>query len=582
MRKTRTTGTAALLAAVALAGLVGGVWVVGRETTPRFEVELTAEAGQAIAALGLEVPVTGRIFVVLTRDSTSEPREQVDVTGVPFYGLDVRDLAPGMPVLLGDETAGVEGYPLARIADLPPGEYYVQAFLNVYTTYHRADGRTLEMHHETGEGQNLWRSPGNAYSAVQRVRLDPRRGRIVTLQLSRVIPPIEPVPEGGVLDQGNPQDGELVKFIKIRSPRVSEFWGRDMYIGANVLLPRDYHENPGARYPVIYLQGHFPGRRAPFNFSEADDAPPRARAFRDFWLSPRAPRVIAVTIRDANPYYDTSYSVNSANVGPYGDAIVEELIPELERRFRIIAEPWARVLAGGSTGGWEALAMQIFYPDAFGGAWGWCPDPVDFHDYQLVNIYQDANAYYADHEWLRVERPSRRFVDGNVDYTIEDENAFERVSGPNGRSGGQWAIWEAVFGPVGPDGYAAPIWDPVTGEIDRETAAYWREHYDLTDYLRRNWKQLGPKLTGKLHVTVGDMDDYYLNEAVYRMQAALDSLSDPPARATFEYGRRKGHCWIGHSRERPGEDLGYEEFVRIAAGYMARNAPPGADVRWAR
>src|SRR5690606_32181564 len=307
MRKT-STGTAALIAAIALAGLVGGVVIVTRAAEPRFEIELTADAAQAIARLGLEVPVTGRVFVVFTRDSTREPRHQVSVTGVPFYGLDVRGLAAGQSVVVSDAAPGLAGYPLARIADLPPGEYHVQAFLNVYTTYHRADGHTLELHHETGEGQNPWRSPGNAYSAVQRLRLDPRSGGTVTLRLSNVIPPIEPVPEGGVLDQGNPQDGELVKFIKIRSARVSEFWGRDMYIGANVLLPRDYHENPDARYPVIYLQGHFPGRRAPFGFTGADDAPPRARAFRDFWLSPRAPRVIAVTIRDANPYYDTSYS----------------------------------------------------------------------------------------------------------------------------------------------------------------------------------------------------------------------------------------------------------------------------------
>src|SRR5688500_16129765 len=373
------------------------------------------------------------------------------------------------------------------------------------------------MHQDAGDGQNPWTSPGNAHSKPVKLRVDPARKSTILLALTEVIPPIDPVPAGGTLQQGNPTDRELVKYVKIKSDVVSRFWGRDMFIGANILLPRDYAANATRRYPVLYLQGHFPGNGAPFGFGAPgrQGAAARGPSFDEFWLSDRAPGLIVVTIRDANPFYDTSYSVNSVNVGPWGDAITKELIPYIEKNFRTVAEPWARTLAGGSTGGWEALAMQVFYPEYFGGSWGWCPDAVDFNYHQIVNVYKDDNAYVVDRGWLKVERPGSRRADGNVQYTMRDENRFERAVGTRGRSAGQWAIWEAVYGPVDTDGYPRAIWDPVSGKIDRETANYWKEHFDITEYLRRNWTAVGPKLQGKLHVAVGDADSYYLEEAVY-------------------------------------------------------------------
>jgi hypothetical protein len=213
------------------------------------------------------------------------------------------------------------------------------------------------------------------------------------------------------------------------------------------------------------------------------------------------------------------------------------------------------------------LAIQIFFPDDFGGTWGWCPDPVDFHYYQIVNVYEDDNAYVSGSEWVKVERPNNRRPDGNLVSTMRQENYYERAVGPDGRSGGQWAIWEALFSPVGPDGYAAPIWNRVTGEIDHEVAEYWRENWDLTHYLVNNWRTLGPSLAGKIHVATGDMDSYYLNNATELMEEALNGLSDPAPEATFEYGRKKPHCWIGSSPWRPGEDLSNSEFIRIVDQY---------------
>ena len=543
----------------------------GTAAPPTFRIRLAEGAARTIASMGLEVPVTGRVYVIITRDDATEPRRQVGVSGVPFWGMGVRDLAGGAAVSLAPGAEGVVGYPLADLSTLPAGTYHVQAFLNVFTRFHRGDGHTLEMHLNSGAGQSPWRAPGNAYGRPVTVRWNPGAGaREVHLTIDHVIPPIEPVPAGSSLQQGNPPDrGALVRFVKIRSEAVSRFWGRDMYIGANVLLPADYDAHPERRYPVIYLQGHFPGRRAPFGYTDEPGAERgRNAGFSEFWRSADAPRFIVVTFRDANPFYDTSYSVDSPNVGPYGDALIHELIPFLEKRFRIIPEPWARIVAGGSTGGWEALAMQIFNPEFFGGSWGWCPDPVDFRYYQIVNIYDDDSAYAKGSEWVKVERPNARRPDGNVVSTVRQENGYERAVGPNGRSGGQWAIWEALFSPVGPDGYAAPIWDRVTGRIDHRVAAYWRAHWDLDRYVAGHWGRIGTALTGKIHVAVGDMDTYYLNDAVYLFHETLDGLSDPPARATFEYGRRKPHCWIGASPWRAGEDLNSSEFVRVVAGYL--------------
>lgn len=546
----------------------------------RFQVQLAQEAIEGLTALGLQTPVTGRVFVIISRDGEREPRQQIGVGGVPFWGRDVIGLNGGDTVSLAAGDSEVRGYPIEDIGDLPPGDYYVQAFLSVYTTFNRADGHTVALHLNSGAGQNKWRSPGNVYSASEQMSVDPGLRETIMLTLNTVIPPIEPLEEGHVLQQGNPPDTDRVKFVKIQSAKLSEFWGHPMYIGANVLLPEGYDENTALFYPVIYSQGHFPGRRSPLGFSDGGQARGRSAALTEYWTSEDAPRMIAVSIRDANPYYDTAYSVNSENVGPYGDAIIEELIPYLEEHFRIIPEAWARVVSGGSTGGWEALAMQVFYPDEFGGAWGWCPDPVDFNYYQIVNVYEDDNAYFTSNDWHSIERPNARRPDGNIRSTVRQENHLELASGPNSRSGGQWAIWEAVFSPVGDDGYPQPIWDPVTGDIDHEVAEYWRSNYDINAHLRSNWESIGPKLDGMLHIAVGDMDSYYLDNAVYLLEEYLKSATSPRIDASIQYGRRKPHCWTGYSPTGSGENMTTVEFVGIVAEHFRENAPAGADLDW--
>lgn len=478
-------------------------------------------------------PITGRVYVMLTRSDRTEPRFQVGTGGVPFFGLDVEQLTPGEKAVIGED---VFGYPVESLRDIPAGDYYVQAFVNVYTEFKRSDGHTLWMHKDQWEGQRWNRSPGNLYSDVRKIHIDPSRGETIELVCGNEIPPVT-----------IPADTEWVKRIRFQSRILTEFWGQPMYLGATILLPRDYAQETDRHYPVNYIQGHF-SLRAPYGFREpGSTAGGRGgrggNEFYNFWTSDESARMIAVTFQHPCPWYDDSYAVNSPNVGPYGDAIMQELITYIEEHFRIIREPYARVLSGGSTGGWISLAMQIFYPDFFGGVFSLCPDPVDFHYFQCVDIYGDENAYYKERGWLRVPTASDRRTDGIVTLTYQQRNHYELVLGTKGRSGDQVDIFEAAYGPIGPDGYVKPLFDKVTGEIDPEVAQYWKEHFDLNHILQSRWSELGPKLAGKIHIYTGDMDTHYLNNAVVLMEEFLEGTTEPYYDGVVEYGDGQPHCW---------------------------------------
>jgi hypothetical protein len=245
----------------------------------------------------------------------------------------------------------------------------------------------------------------------------------------------------------------------------------------------------------------------------------------------------------------------------------------VEDRFRIIKQSYARVLSGGSTGGWEALALQIFQPEFFGGAWSFFPDPVDFRYYQLTNIYKDDNAFYQDFEWMRAERPMMRDVHGQVLVTLRQLSQLEAVLGTKGRSGQQLDIWQAAYGPMGEDGYPRQLWDKLTGEIDHSVAEYMKERFDLRYYLQKNWKDIGSMLAGKIHVYCGDMDNFYLNEAVYELEDMLEKTQEPYYAGSFTYGRpRKGHGWTPFDRNTG-------ELYMILADHIEKNSP-GKPIKW--
>jgi hypothetical protein len=496
------------------------------------------------------------------------------------YGMDVEAWRPGEAVTL-DGTAF--GYPVRSIDDLPAGPYQVQALIHRYETFHRADGHVVKLPMDRGEGQHWNSAPGNLFSQPVAMDLVPESDETYTIALDQVIPELP-----------QREDTRYVKHIRLQSERLSAFWGRPMFLEAIVLLPEGYEQHPDARYPLMIYHGHHNREfRAGVSFRES---PVDAEAeglegydltqaeysyqFYQDWIGPDFPRVIIATIQHANPYYDDSYAVNSENLGPYGDAITYELIPHLEERFRGIGEPWARTLYGGSTGGWESLGVQIMYPDDYNGCWANCPDPVDFRAHTIVNIYEHRNAYYTESRWKPVPRPGIRNYLGEVLSTVEQINHRELALGTRSRSGDQWDIWEAVFSPVGEDGYPQRIWDKLTGEIDPEVAAYWREHYDLRHILERDWATLGPRLAGKLHIYVGDMDNYYLNNAVYLMEAFLESTTEPYYAGEVRYGDRFEHCWSGDP-DTPNEIARLTVNQRIIPRmvvHILNSAPDGADL----
>ncbi len=530
-------------------------------------------------------PLDGRVLLYISNNDAAEPRFQVSNghESQLVFGVDADGLRPGEEAFIDAE---VFGYPLESISEIPAGEYWVQALLNRYETYHLADGRVLKLPPDKGEGQQLERKPGNFYSVPQRVTIDPRLNATIRLSLDREIPPIEPT-----------EDTKYIKHIRMQSELLSEFWGRPTYLGAHVLLPEGFDAHPEARYPLAVFHGHFPSDFGGFRETPPDpnlepDYSARfdlhgynriqqehAYQFYQEWTGPDFPRMLIIEIQHPTQYFDDSYAVNSVNMGPYGDAITYELIPYIEERYRGIGEGWARFLYGGSTGGWEALAVQVFYPDEYNGAFAACPDPIDFRAFTLVNIYEEKNAYFYESDWKRIARPRRRTTLGQVEATLEDVNHKELVFGTKGRSGGQRDVWLTLFGPAGEDGYPRHVWDKKTGVIDPEVAEYMRENYDLRHILQRDWATLGPKLVGKIHIYVGEMDNSYLNNAVYLMEEFLESTTDPYYDGLVDYEPRAGHCWNGdHERPNALSRLRYNQmYIPGILERIRALAPEGAD-----
>jgi hypothetical protein len=558
---------------LALAVLLFPLAAAAQSFSVTFQKEVSAER------------LDGRLLLILSTDQSDEPRNQIDDTprSQIVFGLTVDGWQAGAPAVI---DASAWGYPIRSLKDVPPGNYFVQVVLNKYETFHRADGKTVKMHMDQGEGQHWNSSPGNLYSKPRQIAIKPG-GAPIAVTLDQVIPPIE-----------TPADTKYIRHIRIQSQALTKFWGRPMFISAVVLVPEGFDDHPEAHFPLIIFHDHFVSGFDDFRTTPPDpDLKPdysqrfhlagynriqqqEAYKFYQQWIAPGFPRVLIVKIQHANPFYDDSYAVNSANVGPYGDAIENELVPAIEKQFRGIGQGWARFVYGGSTGGWEALAVQVFYPDHYNGAFAACPDPIDFHAYTTINLYDDKNAFYLEGAHKRVAQPAMRDYLGHTFITVEENNAYELALGDHGRSGEQFDIWQAVYGPVGADGYPQPIFDKVTGTIDHSVAEYWRKNYDLEAILERDWAKLGPELAGKIHIYVGSDDTYFLNDAVYRMQDFLDSTKNPPYGGEVTYGPRAEHCWNGDpTLPNAYSRLHYNtQYLPKILDQIKKTAPAGADV----
>jgi hypothetical protein len=545
---------------------------------PEFSIRLDAaltESGQ-----------DGRLLLLLATRDDEEPRFLVNNSADTqlVFGINVEDWRGDNEIVIDKDAIG---FPLASLADVPAGTYFAQALLNRYKDYSLANGKVVSLPPDRGEGQKWNRKPGNFYSRPVQIQIDESGSGSFALVLDQVIPDIVP-----------PDDTEYVKHIRMRSELLSEFWGEDIYLGAHVLLPHGFDNHPDARYPLMVFHGHFPSDIGGFrteppdagiepDYNERFDVhgyniiqQQEAYDFYKSWTGEDFPRFIVIEIQHPTPYYDDSYAVNSASQGPYGDALTYELIPYIEEQFRGIGEGWARFTYGGSTGGWEAMAVQVFYPDEYNGAFIACPDPIDFRAYMTINIYEDENAYWYDSQFQKLPRPAHRDYLGNVHASQHDYNRLEAVLGDKGRSGLQYDIWEATYSPMGEDGYPQRLWDKETGDIDHEVAQYWKENFDLRYILERDWATLGPKLEGKLHIYVGDMDNYYLNNAVYLTEKFLEKTTSPYYGGEIDYGDRAEHCWNGdHDNGNHISRLRYNTmYLPKILKRIEATAPKGADL----
>jgi hypothetical protein len=536
-----------------------------------------------------EKPLDGRLLLLLSNDPSAEPRMQIDDTAKSqmIFGVTVDAWKPGEPLTIGDNA---QGYPRASLKDVPAGDYTVQAVLNVYETFHRSDGKTVKLAPDRGEGQHWNLAPGNLLSKPRLVHIGPGAPPL-EVSLSDVIPPINPDP-----------DTKYIRHVRIQSRLLTKFWGRPVYLSAIVLVPEGFDAHPQAHYPLIVSHDHFVSE-----FGDFRETPPDPNLKPDYsdrfhlagynriqqeeeyknyqsWIAPGTPRMLIVKLQHANPFYDDSYAVNSSNLGPYGDALETELIPAIERQFRGIGQGWARFVYGGSTGGWESLAVQMFYPDHYNGAFVACPDPIDFHAFMTADLYKQDNMFYLQGANKKIDQPSMRDYLGHTLMSMRDNIAYEAALGDHGRSGEQFDIWQAVYSPTAEDGYPQPIFDKQTGAIDHRTADYWREHYDLDAILQRDWSTLGPKLQGKLHLYVGSDDTYFLNDAVYLMEDFLKQTGTPghgvPYEGEVRYGPRAEHCWNGDP-EKPNwySRLHYDQmYVPQIMERIQKTAPPGSDL----
>jgi photosystem II stability/assembly factor-like uncharacterized protein len=486
---------AGALVAVFLAALLMSSRSAGRTYAQSRGVQFQIAMGEASS---------GRLIVIIAKSNRPEPRTLIgdaDADAPITIGRDVNPSEAGGIVVVDNKATT---FPISRLDSLAAGDYFVQAVLHKNTDL------------------NSPNAPGDRYSDVQAVRIDRDRGGIVRLQLTNTLP----------AEQMPPED-QYLKYVKVQSQLLTRFYGRAIYLRAGIILPRDYVGE--TKFP---LRVHIGGYGTRYTLVRQLMAP--NSGFRKMWLADSTPRFIFLQLDGDGPYGDP-YQVNSDNNGPYGDAITQELIPYVEKTFHAIGQPYARVLDGESTGGWVSLALKVFYPDFFNAVWSSCPDGVDFRGFQIINIYRDTNAYSDDQGR---DRPSKRDIKGNVEFTIRHECQMENVMGARDSwtmSGQQWGAWNATYGPRGNDGRPVPLWDPKTGAIDKSVVDHWKK-YDLRMVLEQNWATLGPKLRGKIHISVGDADSYYLNGAVHLLDDFFKK-ANPPADARISYGPGKGHCW---------------------------------------
>jgi len=453
----------------------------------------------------------GRLFVFLSHNQWAEPRTQTwpgpwnqgAFFAVNFSGLDAQK---GITVNGSQEWIGTADWSLEEV---PGGEYRVQVLWDQVVS------------------ESDINAPGNLYSTVTTVRID---GPVdLKLNLDRVI------------DAREVAEHPLIRVVDLVSDTLSAWWGKEMHLKASILLPEGYEEGEGRSYPIRYNVAGYGGRYTRVNELVRDND------YMEWWGSDEAPRVISVYLDGEGPFGDC-YQMDSDNSGPYGYALIHELIPYIESKYRGTSGAETRFVDGCSTGGWVSLALQLFYPDQFNGVFSYSPDAVEFQNYQLVNIYRDENAFVNEYG---LTRPIMRDTNGEPMVTWKDFVQYENVLGSSNNyltSGGQICAHTALYSPKGADGLPVPLIDPFTGAIDHSVAEQW-EKYDLRLYCKENWESLGPELQGKIFIWMGDMDHFYLNIATRAFADFISQTENPKSDAEIVFTPMAGHCSHYSDRE---------------------------------
>lgn len=446
----------------------------------------------------------GRLFLFLSDQNRPEPRQQLWPSHQnSIFAANMDALPTGTETYIS-ESKHQASYSDFGLGEVPAGTYYVQALWQ-------------QSEQETGPD-----APGNLYSTAKEVKI--QGDMEVQVEIDQVIPPRQLA------------EHELVKLVEIKSEALSAFWEGEMKVRASVLLPSNFYKNPNATYPICYNIAGYGGRYTRINrYIERDTA------FLDWWMTDEAPQVITVFLDGDGPFGDP-YQLDSENSGPYGQALTEELIPYIEKKYRAIGTPETRFLDGCSTGGWVSLALQLYYPDLFGGTYSYSPDPVHFGQMQLIDLYEDKNAFQTPSGLVR---PSMRSTLGDPIFSIQQEIGVENVVGRSNtfvNSGEQWGAWNALYSPRDEEtGLPRPVFHPVTGEIYPDVVEHWKK-YDLLEHVKNNWNEIGPKLQGKIYVWMGDMDQFYLNNALRSFDDYLSKTEAPQSDSVIEFTPQKGHC----------------------------------------
>lgn len=485
-----------LLAALLLVGFTASE----AAASVRFKVKLDA-------AIAGDAPLSGRLLIFMKKDD-GKPSDAIepdftDPNAVWISGTEIANLTSGRPIEIdADEIAFPSGFSSA-----PSGEYQIFALLDRDHSY-------------TYNGQG----PGDIYSRVTKVTM-PSAETELTLYKA--------VPEQKI---DIPVNARLIEFM---SPMLSAFWGRPVKMQAGVILPPSYDGSKTQKYPTVYNVTGYGGTR----FSYLREAAAMAKDMADG----KRPEMIYVYL-EAQCSLGHHVWADSANNGPWGTALEKEFIPYIEKQFRMDARPSGRLLTGHSSGGWSTLWVMVTHPDFFGSTWSTSPDPVDFRNFTGPDITKlpGQNAYTdaTGKEYNLVRDHGLNLM------TVRQYAQQERVLG---YYGGQFASFEAVFSPKGSDGQPMQVFDRETGHIDSAVAVAW-EKYDISRVLRDNWKTLGPKLKGKLHIIVGTADTFHLNEAVELLDAELKKLGSD-AKIEYLEGRTHFDLYKDGLRERIAREM---------------------------